>query len=567
MKRTVLVVDDNAVNRRLLARILADDYLVAEAADGREALERLRDDPAGVSAVLLDIVMPVMDGYAVLEAMQADPDLARIPVIVTTQQEGDESEVQALSRGASDFLSKPYKPLIIKHRLTNIIKNRESAAFINLVERDRLTGAFSKEFFYHACEELLASEQEIAYDVVCADIERFKLVNDLHGVSVGDALLRHVAAELAETEGVEACGRLGSDKFGVLVRRRDGLEGLLEGLSTRIGAFDPRMSIVMRYGVYQVADRSIPPSAMCDRAGIAIESVKGRFDARVAYYDDSLRDKMIFEQRMTASLGDAIADGQFEMYLQPKCEIGTGKVVGAEALVRWNHPTEGFLSPAVFIPLFERNGFIAELDHFVFDQACKKLEQWQAEGKEPCSISVNVSRADLYASDLPSRLLGIAREHGVDPGLLHLEITETAYTEDPEQISSSIGRLKGNGFTVEMDDFGTGYSSLNMLTELPIDVLKLDMRFMQDDALHRKRAVVRFVVGLARELDLTVVAEGVETEEQAQLLASCSCDYAQGYLYARPMPAAEFDRFRERVGTSELAAGLGADEAGEGRRP
>ncbi len=147
MKRTVLVVDDNAVNRRLLARILADDYLVAEAADGREALERLRDDPAGVSAVLLDIVMPVMDGYAVLEAMQADPDLARIPVIVTTQQEGDESEVQALSRGASDFLSKPYKPLIIKHRLTNIIKNRESAAFINLVERDRLTGAFSKEFF------------------------------------------------------------------------------------------------------------------------------------------------------------------------------------------------------------------------------------------------------------------------------------------------------------------------------------------------------------------------------------------------------------------------------------
>ena len=236
--------------------------------------------------------------------------------------------------------------------------------------------------------------------------------------------------------------------------------------------------------------------------------------------------------------------GDFAVYLQPKVEVDTGRLIGAEALVRWEHPEFGMISPGDFVPVFERNGFIYHLDLFVWRKVCRMLREWKEMGTDAVPISVNVSRIDLYHEDLLESLLGMVLENGLDPEELHLEITESAYVKDSVQLVSVIRRLKQAGFVIEMDDFGSGYSSLNTLSELPIDTLKLDLNFLrQAEHQPRRQKVMRLVIDLARELRLQVVAEGVETEAQAALLKALGCRYAQGYLFGRPMPGERF--FRE----------------------
>ena len=270
--------------------------------------------------------------------------------------------------------------------------------------------------------------------------------------------------------------------------------------------------------------------------------IKGRYDQHFAVYDDAMREELLWEQTITNEMTTALSSEQFEVYLQPKYRLQDGVLAGAEALVRWNHPKQGFLSPITFIPLFEKNGFITKLDQFVWDKTCAVLRQWDNKGYPPLSVSVNVSRADIYNADLTNILLKTVQKYGLGVSRLPLEITESAYTENPIQIIEAVESLKKLGFLIEMDDFGSGYSSLNMLNQLSLDILKLDMQFIRSETTKPKsQGILRHIMAIAGTMGLRVVAEGVETKEQLERLCEIGCDYGQGYYFAKPMPCEAFE--------------------------
>lgn len=543
-KKEILIVEDNAINRMILSELLSSEYKVLEAENGQEALQVLEKHRDEVSLILLDITMPVMDGYTFLSIAKKDPSLASIPVIVATQSDSEADEVAALSHGATDFVGKPYKPQIILHRVASIIHLRETAAMINQFQYDQLTGIYSKEYFYQRVREFLRQNPGKRCDIICSDIENFKLINDVFGVAAGDQLLCGIAELYRKMTGHHGIyGRLNADQFVcLLMHDGDYTDEMFIGASEQVNALSNARSVVMKWGIYSVEDRNVSVEQMCDRALLAARSIKGQYGKYFAYYDDKLRDELLRQQGIIDSMEKALGEEQFLIYLQPKYRIRDDGLAGAEALIRWKHPDWGFQSPAEFIPLFEKNGFITKLDQYVWDKTCSYMWEWDDKGYPPVPISVNVSRADIYNEDIADILMQTVQKYGLSPSRLHLEITESAYTENPNQIIETVGYLRDLGFIIEMDDFGSGYSSLNMLNQMPIDILKLDMKFIQSEtAKPMNQGVLQFIMELARWMHLGVVAEGVETREQLERLIETGCDYVQGYFYAKPMPEREFE--------------------------
>ena len=546
--KKVLVVDDNQINRQVLCLILKDEYQTVQAANGREALDYLKKQGEHISLILLDIGMPVMDGFAFLEAVKPDPILSSIPIIVTTSNDSEEDEIRCLAAGASDFITKPYKPEVVRHRVASIVRLRESAAILNLLEYDQLTGLYSKEFFYRHVTQRLEQNPGESYDMLCCDINKFKLVNERYGVEKGDELLRFIAQRMTSATGTSyLCGRIGADIFAILARHRDTYSE--EAFSawidkTFIGAPVPNVEI--KFGIYMDVDRTLPVSGMCDRAMLALNRIKDRYNLRISCYDDSLRVSMLKEQRILDNMRQGLEEHQFKIYLQPKYDIQHGVVAGAEALCRWVHPEYGLLSPGEFIPLFERSGFITSLDEYMWEGTCQILHDWQAAGRTIVPISVNVSRVCFDMPDLPERIRDLADKYAIPHDLLHLEVTESAYMDNPDQIVAVVKDLRAIGFKIEMDDFGAGYSSLNMLSKLPIDLLKLDMSFLHQDDTYSHKSILAFIVSLSKWLNLETIAEGVETSAQVEQLRSMGCRYIQGYYYSRPIPLKDFERYLDR---------------------
>ena len=543
LERKILVVEDNEINRAALCVILSPHYTVLEAENGAQALSLLEKYREGISLILLDIVMPVMDGYTFLKHLKADYRLNSIPVIVTTSNNSEADEVAALSHGATDFITKPYRAQVILHRAAGIIRLQETSALIHQIQYDRVTGVYSKEYFCQQVRDILFRNPDVKYDILCSDIEDFKLINDTFGMAAGDRLLRQVAELCAQGLGEHGiCGRLSADQFACLLEHReDYADEMFTQCESRINSGFGNQNVIMKYGIYTVEDRDVSVEQMCDRALLAAHSIKGKYGKHFALYNDKLRGTLLRRQAITDSMEAALATGQFEVYLQPKYQIRDGRLAGAEALVRWNHPEWGLQPPAEFIPIFERNGFITKLDQYVWEQVCALMQAWDEKGYPSVNISVNVSRMDIYDTNLVDFLTGLIQRHGLSPSRLHLEITESAYTDTSRQLIQTLGALHKLGFVIEMDDFGSGYSSLNMLTEMPIDVLKLDMKFIQAEITRPAgQGILRFIVDLARWMKLSVVAEGVETREQLERLQNDGCDYAQGYYFAKPMPVEDF---------------------------
>ena len=541
-KKRVLVVEDNELNRELLCQILSQEYDVLQAENGQAAMDILKEHKNSISLIFLDVVMPVMDGYTFLDKLRADSSMSFIPVVVTTQGSSEDDEVNALSHGATDFVPKPYRPKIILHRAANLIELRENAAMVNQFMYDRLTGLYSREYFYQKVQERLNESTGTSYAIVCSNVENFKVYNDIFGIRAGDEVLQHIADLFREMMGENGlCARYGADRFMCLMRQ----EKLPEWMRGHANAekLPGLNNIELKWGVYKISDRTVPVEKMCDRAFLVADSIKGRYNQRIGVYDDVLRDKLLREQAITESMETALAEGQFSVYLQPKYWLQDNTMAGAEALARWIHPELGFMNPGEFIPLFEKNGFITKLDRYVWEQTCKKLQQWRQEGYPDIPVSVNVSRADVYQEDLPETMSKLVAQYGVEPRQLHLELTESAYTENPNQIIAVVDELRSRGFVIEMDDFGSGYSSLNMLNQVHFDILKLDMKFIETEtAKPGEMSIMRFVVNLAKWLNLSTVAEGVETKAQLERLRDVGCDYAQGYYFSRPLPIPEFEK-------------------------
>ncbi|MCD7996205.1 MAG: EAL domain-containing protein [Clostridiales bacterium] len=560
-KRTILIVEDNEINRMMLSELLSSEYMVLEAENGQQALDVLERKKDEISVILLDITMPVMDGYTFLSIAKKDPSLASIPVIVTTQSDSEADEVAALSHGATDYVAKPYKPQIILHRVASIIHLRETAAMINQFQYDRLTGLYSKEFFYQRVRETLRQNSGQNYYLICSDIVNFKLINDVFGVAAGDRLLCGIADMYRRYVGEGGiCGHLDADRFACLLEFDDVFtEQMFISANEEINRLQNAKNVAVKWGIYSVGNQNVTVEQMCDRALLAARSIKEQYGVYYAAYDDKLRDELLRQQAIIDSMETALKEGQFLVYLQPKYRIWDETLAGAEALVRWKHPEWGFQSPAEFIPLFEKNGFITKLDQFVWDKTCFYLRKWDEEGYPPIPVSVNVSRADIYHADIADIMMRTVTKYGLTPSRLHLEITESAYTEDPGQIIETVRHLRELGFVIEMDDFGSGYSSLNMLNQMPIDILKLDMQFVQSEtAKPMDQGILQLIMELARRMHLSVVAEGVETKTQLDRLSETGCEYVQGYYFARPMPEGEFETLmRDQADGSELT-GSGA---------
>ena len=541
LRKTILVVEDNELNRAILCEILANSYNTVEAENGKVALDILKSRNYKIDLILLDVMMPIMNGYEFLDIIKKEDELSHIPVIVTTQNESEDDEIAALSHGATDFVPKPYKPQIILPRIQSLLTLRENATTVNQVQFDKLTGVYNKEFFYRKASELIAENPDKQYSIVCTNIENFKLYNDIFGVKKGNELLINIANSIKKfSPSMLYIGRYEADRFLCIQEREQEKIDREKFFCSQIGPIEK--SVVMKWGIYEITDTTITIEQICDRALLAVDSIKGQYNVNFAIYDDVMRERMIREKEITDVMVKAIKENQFIVYLQPKYSLSTDSMAGAEALVRWIHPEWGFMSPAEFIPLFEKNGFITQLDLYVWERTLCYLKEFKEKGYPLLPISVNVSRADIYQTDIVKELLRLTEKYDIEPKYLHLEITETAYAEDPGKIIQTVEILKNYGFILEMDDFGSGYSSLNMLNEMKLDILKLDTKFIQSEMTKPiSRSILRFIINLAHWMGLSVVAEGVETAEQVQRLRAIACDYVQGFFFSRPIPKENYE--------------------------
>ena len=397
-----------------------------------------------------------------------------------------------------------------------------------------------------------------SYLLVYGDIDRFKVYNDLFGAPAGDRLLADIGAMIRDLMPAgAAAARLRADHFVCCCSRSSfDPDRMLAALDAWFASYREDFTFFVRLGIFPIDDPSLDVNLMCDRALLALRSAKsGYVGSKYVFYDEKLRSSVLKEQELAGEMIAALEGGQFVPYFQPQYRYATGRMIGAEVLARWNHPAKGLLGPTEFIPVFERNGLIATFDYYMWEQACRCLRMWiDGRGVEGAPrLSVNLSRADIYRSDLCTYLKGLVERYDVPAELLHLEITESAYMEAPEQLIGAVTKLRAAGFVVEMDDFGSGYSSLNTLKDVPVDVLKLDMGFLGASASSRGGLILASVVRMARWLDLPLIAEGVETKQQAAYLASVGCDYMQGYLFSKPVDRETFEKLLEGTAVEDLA--------------
>ena len=544
-RHLVLVVEDQEINRDVLGMILEDDYDVIYAENGEEGLEQMRSHLDKLSIVLLDLMMPVMDGFEVLRHMRGDPELASMPVIVLTAEKN--AELRALQLGAADFITKPFAAHeVILARVARIIELCDGRNLISAAERDKLTGLYNRGFFFEYAERIYRYHPELHMDALSLDIERFHSVNELNGREFGDRVLRAIGEEikdfLSKTEGIAS--RIEADRFDIFCLHRENYHEVLGGLQKAVNAMSDRVNVRLRMGVKPWSE-GVEPSLMFDRARVACNMVRGSYKTHLMVFDDDMRERELFQQRLLNDLRRAVEEHQFIVYFQPKYNIQCDppRLSSAEALIRWRHPELGMISPGTFVPLFERNGLIHVVDNYVWEQTVRQIAAWRDRLGMTLPVSVNRSRTDIFDPALEKNLLHLVESNGLTPKELKLEVTESAYTDSASQLISVIENLRGYGFEIEMDDFGSGYSSLNMLSSLPIDVLKMDMRFIQnvrEDV--REFRLVELILDIARYLDVPVVAEGVETAEQLALLRKAGCELVQGYYFSKPVPPEEFEK-------------------------
>ena len=547
-KRLVLVVDDEMINRAMLGEILKSEYEVIYAADGQEALAKIREYKDTLSLVLLDILMPVMSGTEVLKAVKAEPDLARIPIIVITSEQA--AEVESLKLGAIDFIPKPYPAVdVILARVLRTIELSEDRDIIQSTERDSLTGLYNREYFYRYCEQYDQYHRETVMDAVIVDVNHFHMINERYGKAYGDDVLKRIGErvrDMVRDAGGIVCRRA-ADTFMVYCPHRDDYEAILENASIGLaGDTSSNNRVRLRMGVYSGCDKSIDIERRFDRAKMAADAVKGSFTRTIGFYDDRLHERELYAEQLIEEFPKAIAEDQFLVYYQPKFDVrpDTPVLISAEALVRWQHPDLGLISPGVFIPLFEDNGLIQRLDLHVWRKAAQQIRDWKDRLGYSVPVSVNVSRIDMYDPNLVKSIQEIISDYQLTNDDLILEVTESAYTEDSGQIIEVVNELRSRGFRIEMDDFGTGYSSLNMISTLPIDALKLDMYFIRNAFREGGNThMLEVIIEIAGFLAVQVVAEGVETEEQLNALKTLGCDIVQGYFFSKPVPAADFEAF------------------------
>ena len=440
--------------------------------------------------------------------------------------------------------------------LRSIRAERRAKQLISATETDSLTGLYNRDYFFQYANRIFQEHPDTQMDAIVLNIEQFHSINALNGREFGDQLLRILGSELhtiADENGGIA-GRFGADRFDCYCRHAADYQVLFDRLQRKMDAISPNTSVSLRMGV-ALWQAGIEPVQLFDRARIACTQARGHFKEHLIVFDERVRERELLEQRLINDLRRSLDNYELEVHYQPKFDVESDppKLVSAEALVRWRHPELGMISPDIFIPLFERCGKISEVDKYVWSQAARQIARWQSRFGRTIPISVNLSRVDVFDPMLEKNLEDIVRQNGLEREALKLELTESAYTENAEQVIRVVEGLRDKGYTVEMDDFGTGYSSLNMLSAMPVDLLKMDRTFIQNmENNERDVQLVALILGIAKNLKIPVIAEGVETETQLQILRNLGCTLVQGYYLSRPLHPTEFEAVL--LGSSETRA-------------
>ena len=550
-KHTILVVDDARHNRTALRDILNDNYIVLEAENGQTALTVLEEKYQAVTVIILDLIMPDMSGLELLEIFHKDARYQNIPVIAMLREINDEIECKCLEYGAWDFMRKPYDPMIVRFRVKNVIERSQMRMDGELkyrAEHDVLTGILNKSKFFYNTRNMLNIFSMEDFVFIRIDIEKFQLINSFFGMDEGDNLLKYMADYLQNVEKEYryiTYGRIEADIFAVCFSYENEKEitDFVKKFTNQMEKYPLDFDITLFFGVYLVKNRDLSINEMYDKANLASKNCKGNYIQNYFFYTKEMSEEIIKEQHIINNMKNALKNEEFVLYLQPKYELQRNSIAGAEVLVRWITADGRMISPGEFIPVFERNGFILKLDQYVWEKTCQLLAGWRDEGRKIFPVSVNISRVSLYNPKIVDVICGLTEKYNIPPEWLQLELTESAYTGNPKAIKEMMEQLQKKGFSILMDDFGSGYSSLNVLKDIAVDVLKIDMKFLDgsgDDG--RSENILASVVRMAKWLNMPVVAEGAERKEQVSFLHSIGCEYVQGFYFARPMPVKEYEK-------------------------
>lgn len=412
------------------------------------------------------------------------------------------------------------------------------------VTHDALTGIYNEQTFEEKVAELLERYPNEPYVMVTSDIKDFKLVNDLFGSERGDEILKMQAKQLRDhaIEG-DLYARTGEDHFSFCMPKCRYQEApFAQAMQAIMDVFsNEAFRVQVNMGVYEIIDRKEPVYMMIDKCNLALATVRDDYTKHIAYFNESLLEVELEKNRIINEFEGALSDGQIQIYLQPQT-TSDGLMVGAEALARWIHPTRGLIPPNDFIPVLEQVSLVHRLDAHVWNLAAAQLAKWKAIGREDISISVNISPQDQYHLDVYDVFTKLVERYDINPHLLKLEITETIFARDTKRHIDLIDRLRAYGFEVEIDDFGSGYSSLNILKDVKVDVIKIDMGFLEEtENEERSRSILSSLINLIHGLHMDVITEGVETEAQVHVLSEMGCHHFQGYYFSRPIPVVEFE--------------------------
>ena len=546
-KKTVLIVEDEFVNREILSNILEEQYNILIAEDGEQGLKLLNENKKLLSAILLDLNLPKVNGFEILKHIQKDENLREIPVIILTSEKSQEAE--CLDIGACDFISKPYpNAKVVLARIKRIIELFEEQRIIKSTERDEITHLFTHEYFYTYAKDYDIVNKDEDMDALAIKIKSFHMIKERFGHEYADHLLLEFANRLKsvmpEVYGMVSAKTDG--EFLVYCKHIDDYDKFFHKISDGLYIDEIRNTpLGIQIGVNQHINKDLDMDIRFERAEMALNTIRSSAVENIAMFDDSLRKKEIYEEELIEDFHKAIDEKQFAIFYQPKFNIRGEEPVlsSAEALVRWKHPDLGMISPGVFIPLFEENGLIEELDLYIWKEVARQIREWKDKFGITLPVSVNVSRMDLYNPELPNNLVNIVKKNKLDFSDLLLEITESAWVDEANLILNSVGELKKAGFKIEMDDFGSGYSSLHMVSKMPLDALKIDMVFIRNMfASENGNQMIKIIIDIAKYLKVLTIAEGVETREQVEVLRENGCDIVQGYYFSKPLPVNEFNK-------------------------
>ncbi len=543
----ILLVGINAENEALLEDIVSEKYEVKKAS-AENALKVLYDKSNSFSAAIINR----KDALSILKEIRSNPEYEKFPVLISTDIDNAEDEEELLQLEVLDFLKFPFNKSRVLNRLKTAIKLSEANRVIDELERDELTGLLTRKAFLRKVSHVINDNREKSYCIIAFDFDNFKSSNSLYGVEKCNEFLAYTAHEMMKAQPEGISGRYGGDQYILFFDYEKNVNiERLNTLTKKILDAAPIPHQIVKMGVYSPIDTDAPLVINCDRAFLAISEIKGKYGKNLAFFEDHLQNHLLNEQRIIETMERGLEENQFQVFYQPKHETVTGHIAGAEALVRWNHPEYGFMAPNQFIPLFERNGFITKLDFFVLEQVCKDIKRWQQDGLPLIPISVNVSRFDFLDEGCIQKQLDLIEDYGINHTLLHMEVTESLYSENTDLIISQVKKTQDLGFMIEMDDFGAGYSSLGLLSTFPLNIIKLDISFVRN--IKTNEIVIENIIKMAHRMGLLTIAEGVETLEEYKILKSLGCDFIQGFYFSKPLPVREFETYLKK--SSVLSCG------------